>query len=117
MAFDPAIHGLAFCTVPLNQYPRLAQGGAPPPSSAGGAGGKSPSATERIDRDRLDAEQEAARQRAQTLWELLAEWDRLKRGVLQHFPEMMWIGYLNRALENFGDPPLTPAEIRILGGS
>jgi hypothetical protein len=112
MAFDPAIHGLAMCTVPLPRYPRLAQD-----FGSHSATESSHSATERIDRDRLDAEQEAARQRAQTLQELLAEWERLKRGVLQHFPEMTWIGYLNRALENFRDPPLTPAEMRILGGS
>ena len=113
MAFDPAIYGLAFCTVPLNQYPRLAQGGAPPspPATEGRH-----SATERIDRDRLDAEQEAARRRVHLLQELLTEWNRLKRGLMQHKPGLTWITYTNSRLEGFGDPPLTPAEIRTLGG-
>jgi len=114
MAFDPAIHGLAFCTVPLNPYPRLAQGGASPsPSATEG----SHSATEKIDRDRLEAEQEGARRRAQTLRELLAEWERSKRGLMQHKPGLTWITHINSRLEGFGDPPLTPAEIRTLGGS
>jgi len=104
MAFDPAIHGLAFCTVPLLRYPRLAY-----------SASAIPALTDE-DRRRQGLLDEANERRTQVIADSRREYTENRDVIQGKFPGMTLAKWINSTLQGENLPLLDAAEGNKLGG-
>ena len=114
MTFDPAIHALAVCTVPLNPYPRLAQGDVSPSHSATESAAI-PTLTDE-DRRRQRVLDEANERRTQVIADARQEYQDNRDVIQKRFSGMTLGQWVDSALRGENLPLLDAAERDKLGG-
>ena len=112
MTFNPAIHGLAICTVPLPRYPRLAQDFGSRSATESAA---IPALTDE-DRAQQRVLDEANERRTQVIADAQKEYVDNRDVIQEKFPGMTLAKWIDSALQGENLPLLDAAERDKLGG-